>query len=154
LPDFEPASARLSADQLHELTEDLWSARSPNDRFVIDVGWYPEANAEGHFRCQLIVDDDWVTPLQEVTTKTASAVKEWAAEVISQCLASEGDAGDTMSLPTRAATGGLTAPFPDRVGTIHPVPQPKPSSVVAERELRDEYSSLPYKRDDVRPTGS
>jgi hypothetical protein len=103
LPDFDPAALdQLSPEYLHSLIEDLWWARSPSDRFEIDVGWYPEADAAGRFRCLLVEDEDWLAPREELNTTSLRIVVEWVVAAVAECVGAEGERGETMLLARRA----------------------------------------------------
>ena len=60
LPDALPPVGEES--EWDSMTEDLWQAASPDRRYTIDVGWYPEASPDGAFTCHLVVDADWERP--------------------------------------------------------------------------------------------
>ncbi|MDR0229958.1 MAG: hypothetical protein LBI72_12985 [Flavobacteriaceae bacterium] len=44
------------------LKEDLLQVEFDNNQ-LLDIGWYPEFNIDGHFTVQLIADYNWETPL-------------------------------------------------------------------------------------------
>ncbi len=56
--DFE----RPFAEQLEELNEDLIQVEY-NEKYILDIGWYPEHNANGNIIIQLIFDNQWDTPI-------------------------------------------------------------------------------------------
>jgi hypothetical protein len=88
LPPFDPAAASdLTEAQLDALTEDLWSASTPDERFTIDIGWYPEADAGGHFRCRLVESATWDQPREEFCTRSLGDAGRWADSTVQACRA-------------------------------------------------------------------
>ena len=59
--------------RLEDLSEDLIQLRS--GRFIIDVGWYPEANPRGIFVCKIVKDEDWQLPMYEFSTNDLEGVR-------------------------------------------------------------------------------
>ncbi|WP_143288153.1 hypothetical protein [Calothrix rhizosoleniae] len=53
--------------------------------FLIDLGWYPEADPKGNFRLSLIKNQDWNQPLRIYESKSGSAIVEkiedWLREI-------------------------------------------------------------------------
>ena len=76
LPPFDP----LESDPVLAgwLNEDIWQARSPDKRFILDVSWYPKDDPEGSFYCRLIEHDNWKSPVEGLKTRSTIAVAAWA----------------------------------------------------------------------------
>lgn len=49
-------------EQEDSLTEDLLQVEYPNN-YLIDLGWYPECNANGNFVITVIYNFDWGKPI-------------------------------------------------------------------------------------------
>ncbi len=46
------------------------------DRYILDVGWYPESNPKGRFIVRAIQDYDWMDPLLKIKCKTFEELKK------------------------------------------------------------------------------
>jgi len=61
-----------------ELKEDIlqlfFDYTDSSANIMIDLGWYPEFDANGNYRMVMIKDYDWETPLEEITTKSKSDI--------------------------------------------------------------------------------
>jgi hypothetical protein len=64
-------------DQLDELKEDLVQVRF-GERILLDVGWYPEFQADGAFLVVVVRDEDWNDPLFK---RQASSFEELRAAI-------------------------------------------------------------------------
>lgn len=76
---------------LYELTEDLLQLYNNNVQLLIDLGWYPSFDLNGHYTLVLIKNNDWEHPLQKVMTqskhKIISFIEQWTCyEFFSQYL--------------------------------------------------------------------
>ena len=65
-------------------TEDIWFAESPDGRIAIDVGWYPDGDPEGGFRCMLVLNRNWASPNEEMETLDPKAIWTWVTKKLSQ----------------------------------------------------------------------
>jgi len=45
------------------------------DKFILDVGWYPEFDPSGHFVIRVILDYDWHNPLLKTKCNTLDELK-------------------------------------------------------------------------------
>lgn len=52
------------------LTEDLLQISFSNEKYIVDVGWYPEFDENGQFTVLLIHNLDWQKPLRLEKVKT------------------------------------------------------------------------------------
>lgn len=50
------------AAQIASLKEDLLQVEYP-DNILLDVGWFPSFDIDGHFKVQVIKEGDWENPL-------------------------------------------------------------------------------------------
>ena len=73
--DFEIDAGVPLEEQLSSLQEDMLQIEF-GDRFLVDVGWYPEMNAKGCFIVYVIQDEDWDNPLSKVKCSTLEELKE------------------------------------------------------------------------------
>lgn len=66
-------------NQLYSLKEDLIQV-DYDERYIIDIGWYPEFSLDGSFRIVAIENYDWGSPLFTYSCKTLeqlhSAIEE------------------------------------------------------------------------------
>ena len=53
-------------DQWYSYSEDILQIKF-GERFVLDVGWYPESDLEGKFIVYAILDQNWDNPLMTIT---------------------------------------------------------------------------------------
>lgn len=61
------------------LTEDIFHYVLA-DGTILDVGWYPDGDPAGHFRCRLVARDEveaWAAPLDVFTSPDFGAVLHW-----------------------------------------------------------------------------
>jgi len=56
-------------NQIDALKEDLLQV-DYNNKYIIDVGWYPEFDENGKFKVYLIEDFDWSSPRIIMESKT------------------------------------------------------------------------------------
>jgi hypothetical protein len=61
-------------DEEH-LTEDFYQFRS--GRWIVDAGWYPQGDVQGHFRCVVVLDNKWDRPLEVLETRDPEAMERW-----------------------------------------------------------------------------
>ncbi len=52
------------------------------DRFLLDVGWYPEMNPKGHFIVYAIQDYDWQNPIVELKCHSLNQLKKTIERVV------------------------------------------------------------------------
>ena len=52
----------LFSEQLDCLTEDLLQVKY-TDKYILDIGWFPEYELNGSFIIQIIVDKNWDDPI-------------------------------------------------------------------------------------------
>lgn len=77
-----PGPTPTPSDQLDLLVEDLLHIETPGGSFVIDVGWYPEADPSGHFVCILVEDEAWEEPIARDTMRDATEVRSWIERMV------------------------------------------------------------------------
>jgi len=53
-----------------------------NDRYLVDVGWYPDFNEQGHFRLVVIQGIDWDNPLMKETCRNYYELKNYLQKAI------------------------------------------------------------------------
>lgn len=75
LPPFDPQDGPVDSEWLNE---DIWQARSPDRRFILDVSWFPESDPTGSYYCRLIENEDWDSPVEGIKTRSTVAVAAWA----------------------------------------------------------------------------
>ncbi len=63
------------ADQWYNYTEDILQIKY-GDRFLLDVGWYPEHDPKGKFSIVAVVDQDWMNPLLKTKCSTLDELKK------------------------------------------------------------------------------
>lgn len=51
-----------TAEVIDELKEDLLQVSLPNS-CLLDIGWYPEFDKQGHFCVQIVADYNWDEPI-------------------------------------------------------------------------------------------
>ena len=85
LPAVDPTEA--VEDDRDLFTEDLFQATEPSGRFLLDVGWLPEADLSGTFVCQLVRDGEWDPPVLVYRTKRLAEVHEWLEESVLRMIA-------------------------------------------------------------------
>jgi hypothetical protein len=71
-------------DDLHALGEDIIQFRSLDGDVTIDVGWYPELDPDGMFRCVVVRGDAWKSPEQKLTTTDLEAVRIWISSTLAR----------------------------------------------------------------------
>jgi hypothetical protein len=67
------------SEQLEFLIEDILQIVifSGNDKYTVDVGWYPEElNLDGHFRTLIIKNDAWGEPVKEFVSTSLSSLRQ------------------------------------------------------------------------------
>lgn len=69
-------------EQLDSLTEDLLQVKYA-DNYLLDLGWYPEYEADGKFVVQIIKDRDWNTPKYKACCKSQEELMQILETAIS-----------------------------------------------------------------------
>jgi hypothetical protein len=69
------------ASQVDLLAEDLVQVRF-GDHVILDLGWYPEFDPEGHFVLNVIKDEDWETPTTVLRFKNLAEFQKNMSHVI------------------------------------------------------------------------
>lgn len=64
-----------TAEDIEEMTTDFH--RSSIGRFTVAVSWAPEKDPTGEFVCQVILDDRWDHPLEEMRTRDQKKMTQW-----------------------------------------------------------------------------
>lgn len=59
------------------LNEDMLYAKLTGSDLALDIGWYPDADRDGEFRCKIIRADDWQNPTELFCTRDLAAVRSW-----------------------------------------------------------------------------
>ncbi|MDQ2088142.1 hypothetical protein RBH29_17085 [Herbivorax sp. ANBcel31] len=62
------------SEQIYSLKEDLFQVNY-NNKYVIDIGWYPEFKTIGEFNIVIIKDFDWENPIEKKTCKDIKTLK-------------------------------------------------------------------------------
>jgi 3-oxoacyl-ACP reductase-like protein len=73
--DFDIDESKSFDDQWYMFKEDILQIKF-GDRFILDVGWYPENDHKGQFSVVAILDEDWMDPLQKTKCSTLSELKK------------------------------------------------------------------------------
>lgn len=53
----------LLEDQIESLREDLLQVSYGDDKYILDVGWFPEGELDGSFRVVIIENYNWDQPI-------------------------------------------------------------------------------------------
>ena len=67
------------AEQTFELREDLFQVSYDNNKYIIDIGWFPNGNPKGKFSVSIIKDYDWNAPLYRKRTNDLSVLDTYVA---------------------------------------------------------------------------
>lgn len=68
--------------QVDNLKEDLFQVNY-NDKFIVDVGWFPSFSKDGHFRIVAIEGFNWEVPVFQKTCRTFIELREYVEEAVS-----------------------------------------------------------------------
>ncbi|GAK40672.1 hypothetical protein TCA2_3162 [Paenibacillus sp. TCA20] len=68
-------------NQLDNLKEDLFQVNYDN-RFIIDIGWFPSFSKDGHFRVVIIEDFEWEKPIYQKICRTVVELKKYIEESV------------------------------------------------------------------------
>ena len=60
--DFDIDESISFEEQKYSYKEDILQIKF-GDRFILDVGWYPEFESQGNFLISAIQDNDWMDPV-------------------------------------------------------------------------------------------
>lgn len=67
--------------QIDNLKEDLFQVNF-NDKYIVDVGWFPSFSKDGHFRVVAIEGYNWESPIFQKTCRTLVELDKYVEEVI------------------------------------------------------------------------
>lgn len=126
-PDVNPATA--TDEQLDLLTEDLFQARLGASKFVLDIGWHPEADRGGRYTGRLIEADDWENPVEELQTTDRGEILGWAEETMETVSERMGEAAAITDDMILCLVMPVLAMPPDFSTNVEPSGITVPSSV-------------------------
>ncbi|MED4753609.1 hypothetical protein [Brevibacillus choshinensis] len=69
-------------EQLESFKEDLFQVVY-QDRYIIDVGWYPSFSKDGEFQIVIIVDFDWEFPYFKRKCRSIEELENYMLECVS-----------------------------------------------------------------------
>ncbi|WP_455884542.1 hypothetical protein [Pseudomonas spelaei] len=72
-------------DQIQHLKEDMLQAEHP-DGFLLDAGWFPSFEVEGHFQIKTIKDHNWDSPSSILTAQSIDTLVELLLQAQSQLI--------------------------------------------------------------------
>lgn len=84
--DFDINEDTLFENQRYSFKLDMLQI-SFGDRFILDVGWQPDFDQNGHFVVRAIQDYDWLNPLVKIKPRSLKTLKkaiEKAAKIIDE----------------------------------------------------------------------
>lgn len=67
--------------QVDNLKEDLLQVNY-DDKFIVDIGWFPSFSQDGHFRVVVIENFNWERPIFQKTCRTPVELKDCFEEAI------------------------------------------------------------------------
>ena len=79
--DFHIDFNKPLSDQIFSLKEDLFQV-SYDEKYLIDIGWYPELSTNGWLKIRVIQNYDWINPLYKKRCKTKKSLKKFLTEAI------------------------------------------------------------------------
>jgi hypothetical protein len=86
--DFDIKEMISFEDQVFSLKEDLFQVNY-QDKYIIDIGWYPEFDPKGKFTISVIKDFDWINPIfikkSSILNRVTGFVEE-AIEIVDKLL--------------------------------------------------------------------
>ncbi|MTG98160.1 MULTISPECIES: hypothetical protein [Myroides] len=71
-------------DVIDELKEDLLQAAFDN-QIILDIGWYPEFDINGHFSVQVIANYNWEAPLYKENCKSFTCLETAVISALRYC---------------------------------------------------------------------
>ncbi|MCM3781936.1 hypothetical protein M3231_03020 [Neobacillus mesonae] len=74
---------KLLENQVDNLKEDLLQVNY-DDKFIVDIGWFPSFSKDGHFQVVAIEDFNWENPIFQKTCRTLVELKECIEEAINK----------------------------------------------------------------------
>lgn len=80
--EFHVDFSKTLLKQLDSLTEDLLQVKYA-DNYLLDLGWYPEYEANGKFVVQLIKDRKWNSPKYKACCKSQEGLMQILETAIS-----------------------------------------------------------------------
>ncbi|MDM1528404.1 hypothetical protein [Myroides odoratimimus] len=72
------------AEVIDELKEDLLQAAFDN-QIILDIGWYPEFDINGHFSVQVIANYNWEAPLYKENCKSFTCLETAVISTLRYC---------------------------------------------------------------------
>ncbi len=73
--DFDIDEKKSFDDQWYMFKEDILQIKF-GERFILDVGWYPENDPKGQFSVVAIIDQDWMNPLSKKRCQSLPDLKK------------------------------------------------------------------------------
>ncbi len=68
--------------------------RSKAGRFTVAVSWLPEKDPNGEFVCQVILDERWDHPLEELRTRDPKKMTAWTFAQMKEAIRRGGPNGE------------------------------------------------------------
>jgi hypothetical protein len=72
-----PDPTRISPEQADQLSADILQVRAAGEDFIIDIGWLPEADQRGSYRCVIVHRNQWTSPVDSMRTRDPKEVERW-----------------------------------------------------------------------------
>ncbi|MGN0144321.1 MAG: hypothetical protein ACI398_05015 [Clostridium sp.] len=64
----------LDNDTRNKLSEDMLNIVNHLKNIIIDVGWYPQFDINGHFGLVVVKDNIWIKPIDTLVTRDINVV--------------------------------------------------------------------------------
>lgn len=69
-------------EQIWSFKEDILQIEFVDDKYLIDIGWYPEFDPNGAFTIKVVNDFDWSNPIFKGKCKNIDLLKMYLQEAI------------------------------------------------------------------------
>lgn len=78
LCEIDPSQIEARDDPRWEyLEEDLLALKHEPLGATVNAGWYPSMDPDGSFKAELLIGDDWQSPLSTLETRSLSELVAW-----------------------------------------------------------------------------
>ncbi|WP_437505446.1 RHS repeat domain-containing protein [Sorangium sp. So ce1099] len=106
LCEIDPSQIEARDDARWEyLEEDLLALRHEPLGATVNVGWYPSMDPDGSFKAELLIGDDWQSPLSTLETRSLSELIAWIEARLHDTRAIEVEVARRRKLESKGHSG-------------------------------------------------
>ena len=74
---IDPDTISIEDDKIwYKFSEDILNMVNTEHNILLDIGWYPEFNRDGHYGLVVIENNEWQKPLETFVTRSVQELTD------------------------------------------------------------------------------